>query len=82
MTGRNFARDTTRETYYMHDVFPEPSVNGWCRITLVNRETCALYLNTDTYMKFFPDSVNDIGFAMLMTVFKQVKLFHFVIFST
>ena len=40
----------------------------------MNSETCVSYLNTDSYLKFYPDSENDIGFAMLGTIFKQIAL--------
>ena len=38
--------------------------------TLGNSKMRFSYMNTDSYLKFSPDSENDNGFAMLGTVFK------------
>lgn len=50
-------------------------------ITLVNSETRVSYMNFDSYLKLSPDSESYIGFAMLVTVFKQMGLLHFAVFS-
>ena len=50
-------------------------------ITLINSETCVSYLKTDSYLKFSPDSENEVGFAMPVTVFKQMSLHYFAILS-
>ena len=44
---------------------------------LVKGETFVSYLNTDSYLKFSPYSENDIGFAMVVRVFKQMALEYF-----
>ena len=41
---------------------------------MFNNERCVSILNADSYLKLSVDFENDFGFAMLVTVFKQIAL--------